>query len=182
MNIKIILSVIFVPIFVSIAFYYLQKSKTKTIKKTTNEQFVVKLPEAVLVIGIIVILMCTSLIIGFTFFSEETPHLIFYIVFGFFLWLGTFLVLKTLKFKLIVTGKEIKVHSIFLKSFIFTFSDIISAVRQVKKNQLKSERLVIKTINGKKIIVESSLVSYNRFYKKIISEVKNECLHGFDFY
>lgn len=180
MNIGIILSAIFIPACVMATFAMIQKSNVKTNKTMTDKQFVVMIPKIVLVIGVICDLMSVVVLLVFTLFSQKLPHVIFYIVFGSFLWLGTYLILKTLKFKVIVKGEEITVYSIFAKPYTFTFDEIIFAMRQVKRNQVKSERIVIKTIFGKRFIVESQEISYKRFSQRIKSEVKSEYLVGFE--
>lgn len=180
MNIGMILSAIFIPICVRAIFSAMQKSKSKTSKIMSDEHFVISIPKIVLVIGIVDDLMFGGIMLGFTCFSKKLPHAIFYIILGLFLWLGTYLILETLKFKVIVKDKEITVYSIFVKPYTFTFSEIISAARQVKRDQIKSERIVIKTKSGKKLIVESSEISYERFLKRIKSEVKSEFLFGFE--
>lgn len=48
-----------------------------------------------------------------------------------------------------------------------------------EKNKVNSERFVIRTINGKKLIVENTEIAYERFEKRIQSEVRSECLFGF---
>lgn len=150
MNISIILSAIFVPACVMAIFSAINKS-TITINKTvSDEQFVVMISKIVLVIGLVLDLLCVLIVTGFTLFSQTLPHIIFYIVFGLGIWLGTYLAVKTLKFKVIVKGEEITVQNIYGKPFTFTFSEIISVVRQVKNNQVKSERIVVKTASGKK--------------------------------
>lgn len=158
----------------------IQKSNSKINKTISAENFVVMIPKTVLFIGIIGDLMFALIVLGFTCFSEELPHIIFYIVFGLFFWLGTYLILKTQKFRVIVKGKEITVCSVFAKPYTFTFNDIISAVRQVKRNQVKSERIVVRTAFGKKLIVESTEISYKRFLQRVKSEVKSERLFGFE--
>lgn len=125
-------------------------------------------------------LMSLTVLLGFTFLSNERPHFIFYVVFGLFLWLGTYLIVKTLNFKVIVKEKKITVFSAFRKPYSFTFGEIVSAVRQTKKNQMKSERIVVKTVSGKRLIVESSEISYKRFAKKVQLEVRREYLVGFE--
>lgn len=117
---------------------------------------------------------------GFTFLSDERPHLIFYVFFGLGIWLGTYLCVKTLTFKVVVKDEIITVFTAFKKPYSFTFDEIVSAVHQVKKNQMKSERIVIKTTNKKRLIVESGEVSYKRFAKKVQLEVKKEYLVGFE--
>lgn len=79
-------------------FSILQKSKSKTSKTMSDEHFVVSIPKIAMIIEIICDLMFVGIILGFTCFYKELPHIIFYIVFGLFLWFGTYLVLKTLKY------------------------------------------------------------------------------------
>lgn len=176
---SVILLAIFIPICVTAVFSFMQKSGSKSTQKMSDEYFVIKLPNAILTLGIVVIVLITIVILGFTFFSQELPHIIFYIVFGVFLWLSMYLILKTLRFKVVVQNEKITVYSIFAKPYSFTFSEIVSVVRQVKNNQIQSESMVIKTSSGKKLTVESAEMEYKRFLKKIQSEVKREYLFGF---
>lgn len=180
MDLGTILSAIFIPACVMGIFSIIQKTSTKTSKTMSDKHFVVMIPNTVSIIGIMCALMSILVLLGFTIFSNELPHLIFYIVFGIFLCLGMYLVLKTLTFKVVVKDETITVFSAFRKPYTFTFSEINSVVRQVKRNQIKSERMVIKTISGKKLIVESSEISYKRFMKRIKAEVKTENMIGFD--
>lgn len=179
-KIGIILLAIFLPVCITLVYSVIRRTGSNTSKAMTNEHFTVSIPSIVLIIGIACALMSTLVILGFTFLSAELPHVIFYIAFGLFLWLGVYLFLKTIKFKVIVNEKLITVHSVFSKSFTFEFSEIVSAVRQIKNNQVKSERIVVKTKSGKKFIVESSEVAYKLFLQKIKMEVKSECLSGFE--
>lgn len=161
-------------------FSVIQKAGVKESKTMSDENFTIMIPSIVLIIGAMCALMSTVVLLGFTFLSNERPHFIFYVTFGLFFWFGMYLILRTLTFKVMVKGEKITVFSVFKNPYTFTFSEIVSAVRQVKKSQTKSERLVIKTANGKKLIVESIEVSYKRFAKKIQLEVKSEYLVGFE--
>lgn len=158
----------------------IQKSNRQISRTMSDESFVVMVPKIVLIIGIIGDSMFSAIILGFTLFSKELPHIIFYIVFELFIWLGTYLILKALRFKVVVKGEKITICSIFKKPYTFTFSEIVSVVRQVKRNQVKSERIVIKTVSGKKLIVESAEISYKRFLQEIKAKVKSEYLVGFE--
>lgn len=164
----------------SIVFVSIQKSNHKKSSKMTDNNFTVQLPSFVALLGGLLCLIALIMGIGFTFFSNESPHFIFYLCLGFFFLPGIYLILKTVCFKVIVNDKNVKVFSIIKKPYSFNFDEVITAVRQTKKNQVKSERIVVKTIHGQKLIVESAEVAYKRFVKKIKTEVKNECLHGFD--
>ena len=145
-----------------------------------DKNFTVVIPNAVLTVGALCALMSSAVLVAFTFLSNETPHVIFYVVFGLFFCLGVYLIVKTLTFKVVVKGEQITAFSAFRKPYTFTFSEIVSAARQVKKNQMKSERIVIKTLSGKRLIVENSEISYKKFAKRIQQEVEKQYLNGFD--
>lgn len=168
------------PLILSIIFVSIQKSNHKKSAKMTDNKFTVQLPTFVALLGGLLCLIAVFMGIGFTFFSNERPHFIFYLCLGFFFIPGVYLILKTFRFKVMVNDKNITVFSIIKKPYSFKFDEVITAVRQTKKNQVKSERIVVKTIHGQKLIVESAEVAYKRFVKKIKTEVKKECLHGFD--
>lgn len=178
--IGIMLSAILVPACVTLIFSIIQKGGIQEGKTMSDENFIVMVPGMVATIGALGVLTSLAVLLGFTFLSDEQPHFIFYVVFGLFLWLGMYLIVKTLTFKVIVKGKKVTVFSAVRKPYSFTFDEIVSAVRQVKKNQLKSERIVIKTVSGKRLIVESSEISYKRFAKKVLLEVDRERLVGFE--
>ncbi len=180
MIIKIILTVILIPACLSLVFALMQKKRIKISKTMSDKNFTVMIPNVVLIIGAMCALMSLTVLLCFTFFSDEIPHYIFYVTFGFFIWGGMYLIIKTLTFKVNVKGELITVYSFLRKPYSFTFSDIVSAVRQVKNNQVKSEIIVIKTCTRKRLVVESAEIAYVRFRKKIQSEVKSEYLIGFE--
>lgn len=180
MLIKIILSTIFVPACVVLIFSMMQKNGIRKSKTMTDENFTVMIPVTVLIIGAMCSLMSILVLIGFTFFSNEHPHFIFYMTFVLFFVVGIYLILKTIIFKIVVQGEKITVFSVFKAPYTFTFSEIVSVVRQVKKSQTKSERLIIKTADNKKLTIESSDVSYKRFVRKIQLAVRDEYLIGFE--
>ena len=179
MKIVIILIAILVPASVSLIFSIMESSKVKISKKMTDENFIVTIPSVVIIIGAMAAFMSCTVMLYFTFFSDEVPHPIFYVIFGLLFWVGIYLIIKTITFKVIVQGNKITVFSAFKKPYSFTFSEIASAVRQVKNNQKKSERILIKTSSGKRLIVENAEIGYKRFAKRIQSEVKKELLVGF---
>lgn len=180
MNIRMILLIIFLPAVVMLAFSLIKKSGDKVSNKMSDKNFTVMLSDMVLWVGVFACLTASVVLLVFSFFSEELPHWIFYVTFGGFFWSGMYLILKTLNFKVIVKGENITVFSTFRKPYSFTFNEIVSAVRQVKKNQVKSERIVIRTVDGRKLIVESVEISYERFAKRIQAEVRSEYLVGFE--
>lgn len=86
-TLSIILSAIIIPICVITIYSVIQKSNSKTSKTMSDEHFVVSIPRMILAIGIVGILVFVGIILGFTCFSKELPHIVFYIVFGLLLWL-----------------------------------------------------------------------------------------------
>lgn len=176
---RIAILVIFVPLSVLLFFAWLKVRRSETADNPGNEGFIVRLPSVIVGLGIAGNLGVTVIVVGFTLFSEKVPHAIFYVVFGLGAWLYWYLILKSLRFRVIVKGDDITVHSILARPHSFTFDEIVSAVRQVKKNRVKSERVVIKTRSGKKLIVETPEISYRRFVNQIITKVPGEYLHGF---
>lgn len=158
----------------------IQRAKGDSREKVSDDNFTVMLPSMFMAVGAMGIIAALAVMLGFTFFSDEIPHPVFYVVFGLLLWLGIYLVVKTLTFRVIVKGKEITVFSALRKPYSFTFDDVVSAVRQVKKNRVESERIVIRTVSGRRLIVESAEISYKRFAKRIQLEVDKERLTGFE--
>lgn len=168
-----IFSAILIPPCVMAVLSIVQKANSRTSKTMSDRQFVVTVPNAVLSIGILCAFMSLMVMLGFTVFSSELPPLPFYIVFGLFFWLGMYLVVKTIRFRVIVIEERINVFPAFGRAYSFSFGDIVSVIRQTKGNRMHSERIVVKTSTGKKLIVESSEVSYKRFLNRIMSETGN---------
>ena len=180
--IKIILLAICVPTCILLAFSLRRKEKNKTKRRPSDDNFTVELPEEILELGLTGVVMATALMLIFTFVTGDEPHLIFYIVFGSFFLVSTYLGIRTLISKVVVKGDQITVYSALKKPYTFTFSEIISAVRRVKPNQLKTEYIDIKTANGKKLTVGSVEEEYERFYRRIRAEVDTQYLVGFKKY
>ena len=182
MYIKIIVSAICLPICMSLVFSLIQQAKTTTEHRSSDDNFTIKLSPAIFVVAVMGVVMATAVMLGFTFLSNETPHHIFYIIFGSFFLLGVYLAIRTLTFKVVVKGDQITVYSALKKPYTFTFSEIVSAARHVKPNQIKTESIVIKTANGKELTVGSAEVEYERFSKRIRAEVSKQYLVGFKKY
>lgn len=180
MNLGIVFSAIFVPFSVTLLLSLIKSSQNNISDKVSNEKFTLYVPKIVLGIGICDVLMTIIVELCFTLFSEELPNVIFYIVFDLFMCLGLYLILKTVKWKVKVNNKTITVIPILSKPYSFQYNDIISAKRQTKKNQTNSERIVIKTKQNKKVIVESLEISYQRFLQRLKTEVDPEYLIGFN--
>ncbi|MBR3592585.1 MAG: hypothetical protein IKL46_07000 [Clostridia bacterium] len=178
-GVKTILIIIFLPACVALIFSIIQKTKIKSNKTMSDKNFTLTLPNIISVVGAMCAVMSIIILLLFTFLLNKPPHTIFYIAFGLFFWLGMYLIVKTLTFKVIVKDETITVFLPFRKTYSFNFSEITSVVRQTKKNRANSERIIIKTTINKKLIVESGAISYKRFVKKIQIIVDKEYLKGF---
>ena len=144
-------------------------------------------------IGFIVTVSMAAIIIIFTLSGQlqsMLSKLIFYSVFGAFLWLGLWLILISLKYRVIVAGDEITVIPIIMKPNTFCFRDILSVVRKtnpvatLEENSrfMENELVIITTIQGKKLKVESEStdIAYTKFIKAIKAKVDREKLRGFN--
>lgn len=56
-------------------------------------------------------------------------------------------------------------------SRFFSISDIVSATREVKDNYVASERIVIRTGDHIRLVVERAMYSYDRFSRMILQNV-----------
>lgn len=171
MNGKILLLVICVSAGCALVLSAIQKKRNKKSGKKLSKHIVVMLPETVLFIGVIGLFTALAVLFGFTFLSAETPHWLFYAIFGAFVWLYVYLIVKTMVFRVVLKEQEIEVFPVFAKPYTFTFQEIDSAVHQVKQNRTNSERLIIKTKTGKKVTVESGEIGYKQFLHKIMESI-----------
>jgi len=172
-----IFGVIFAPLCVVGIFSLLKK--TTSSKTSFSNNFVVKFPPLFLGVGIAGMLVSSLVMVLLTLFSVERPHLIFYIAFTAVLIASLYIVLKTVFFKVIVNDTTITVYNILRPTYSFEVDEIVSATRQLKGDTMNSERIIIKTTSGKKLIIQSSQMSYEKFSSKIKKEVKKERLSGF---
>lgn len=154
-----------------------RKSVIKNSKIKDN--FIIKIPDAFVLLGAILDFVCVLIMVCFTLFSDEKPHYIFYVIFGFFTFVGLYLIVRTITFKVVVKGKTITVFSAMRRPYTFTFDDVISVVRQVKQNKVNSERMIIRTKSKRKLILENAEISYANMLVRIKSEVPAEFLKGF---
>ena len=145
----------------------------------SNTCFVVKYPKFIFFIGVLCNAVFIIILLSFTLFLSDPPPPIFYVFCVAFLCLGTYLILKVYKFKVVVTGLQIAVFPILKKTYTFSFADIVEVHRQVKKNQMKSERIIIKTRSGRKLILESQAIAYNMFVIELKDKVNHKYLFGF---
>ena len=97
-----------------------------------------------------------------------------------FISVGVYMLVLTKKWKVIVKNDKIMVYPLIKGEYSFTCDEIVSMQRQVKKNRVKSERIVIKTNSKKKLIVESSHTSYFKFVSYLIDKTESNIRYGFE--
>lgn len=144
----------------------------------TKEEFVVSIPRIVFWIGAVESTICLLAMTLFTVFSDS--HWLLYIPFGLFLLLGLYLVVKTVTFYVVVKGDLITLYSATRRPYSFRFHEIEFVKRQVKQTYYgPRERMIIKAKDKKRVIVESSEISYFRMLDKIKNEVSDDLRTGF---
>lgn len=148
-------------------------------KKGTNE-LVLTVPEIVGHVGVIDLCIFSVLAIFFFLTSEEQLHWSFYLLYGAFISIGLYMFALTKKWKVIVKNDRILAYPLIKGAYSFTCGEIVSVQRQVKKNRVKSERIVIKTNSKKKLIVESGHTSYFKFVSYLLDKTESDIRHGFE--
>jgi len=160
-------------------FAVLQKIKRDKDIDMKDEDFIVEISDSIISMGVMIDLVSAGIMVGFTIFTENLPPLIFYAVFGLLFWIGSFLIYRTLSFKVIVKDKKIAVYSSFGKTYYLSFSDLDSAARQYKPGKTGYEKIRVKTASGKSFTVRSREICYKYFKERIKSEIPKENLIGF---
>lgn len=151
-------------------------------KKQQSKVFTVSVPQAFVVVGALdVIVFGLFIVLSSLIWPDESAknRITFYVVFGLFVLLGIYTIVKALRSRIVVENEQIKVTPVASKSFVFTFDDIETVKRQVKKRYKgQAERIIIHTKQGKKITVDSSYVSYKKLVERIIEVVEKSKLLG----
>lgn len=156
-----------------------QKIKRNNNTAMHDEDFIVEIPDAFVSIGIIIALFSAGIMLGFTMFTEQIPHISFYVVLGVLFWLGCCLIFRTLTHKIIVKETNIAVYSSFGKTCYLNFSDIDSATRKCSTGKTRREKIIVRTTSGKQFTVESGEICYKYFKERIKSQIPKEKLFGF---
>ncbi len=151
-------------------------------KNQKSKNFTVCAPQIAKTVGISGVLVFGLLIVLSPFMWPDEPaknRIIFYIIFGVAVGLSAYLLLKTLRFRIVVKSDKITVTPLLSKTYTFTFDDIETVKRQVKNRYKgKAERIIIRTKQGKKIVVDSSYVSCEKLVQRIIECVEISKLPG----
>ena len=177
---QIVLLTMYLPACIVIILAVRQSKRIKVKKTMTQDYFTVMLPDVFIISATLLNILTVILTGGFMLSDPNSIDWISGIISGLLFWFGTYGIVLGKTFKVVVKNNEITVHKAFRKPYTFTFSDITSAVRQVKKDKIKSERIVIKTSFEKKLIVENLEISYEVFMKKIQEKVNKKYLSGFE--
>lgn len=185
MNFSIILSSIFVPACVTLLLHIIHATTYKaSYKKVAKDQFTVCVPNIYAVIGAITAIVFGVFILSSPIiWSNESGYsmIAFYVIFGVFFWLGIYLIIKTMRFRIVVEKNKITVYPLFSRAYTVTFEDINTVVRQTKKQHKGlAERIVISTKQGNKIIAEHTFVAYFKLVDKIQNCVDSSKLKGFE--
>ena len=147
-----------------------------------SKSFTVCAPKEAGVVGVVGVLVFGLFIVlsPFMWPNESAKNrIIFYVSFGAAVVLCAYLVVKFLRFRVVVKSERITVTPLLSKNFSFTFDDIETVKRQVKNRYNgKAERVIIYTKYDKKVIVDSSYVSYEKLVERIIESVEKAKLTG----
>lgn len=147
-----------------------------------SKSFTVCAPKEAGVVGIVGVLVLGFFIVLSPFMWPDEPaenRTIFYVIFGTAVILCAYLLVKSLRFRVVVKNEKITAIPLLSKTYTFTFEDIETVKRQVKKRYKgEAERIIIYTKQDKKVIVDSSYVSYEKLVKRIIESVEKTKLTG----
>lgn len=151
-------------------------------KNQKSKNFTVCAPQVAKMVGISGVLVFGLLIALSPFMWPNEPaknRIVFYVIFGLAVVLSAYLIVKTLRFRVVVKNEKITVTPLLSKTYTFTFSDIETVQRQVKNRYKgKAERIIIRTKQGKRIAVDSSYVSYGKLVERVIDSVETSRLPG----
>ena len=147
-----------------------------------SKSFTVCVPKEAGVVGVVGVLVFGLFIVLSPFMWPDEPaenRTIFYVIFGTAVILCAYLLVKSLRFRVVVKKEKITVIPLLSKTYTFTFDDIETVKRQVKNRYKgKAERVIIYTKYDKKVIVDSSYVSYEKLVERIIESVEKAKLTG----
>ena len=166
----------FVPLIVLLIDSAIKKPKNVR-KSITDKHFTVEYPNYMLGLGV---LDCVGVLFIFLLYVVDgrTPtrfdiYELSILVLLFWMW--TYLIIKPVASKIVVSNDKITVYSFLKKVYSFNFSDIASVKLRGKKfYYCYAEKITIVTKQGKKFKVENLEIQYERFCKLIKANVPNE--------
>lgn len=181
-----------IPVLIPLIIALVYNSKDKKTRRSSKTKIVVYHSE----LYAYILLLCSAIFFAFILMAplmwgDEAPNpfknksdIIFYLVFGAFVLIGVIASIKILKFKLVfqLNKKTITVYPVILKLYSFSVDDISCIKRQTKKRyqMLDAERVVITVKGHRRVIVDSSYVSYRKFVENLIEIVDKSILVGFE--
>lgn len=151
-------------------------------EKKSSSKIILTVPAIVGYLGCLNSIIFSFLAMFFIKTTKEQLHWSFYIIFSLLICAGLFMIILTKRWSVVVKNDFILVKPILGTKYAFTCNEIISIQRQVKKNRVKSERIVIKTKERKKLIVENSHTSYYKFVSYLIENTEENIRYGFKDY
>lgn len=155
---------IYVPVVILCVITAFRRLKYPTILSVSEKRFSIYIAEFAAWIGAMLCITFTAMLIGFSIGVQEKPHLFFYVVCGVFVWVGTYITIKALCFRIDVKNEKIIVYSLLHEPRDLYPGDLISVKRQTKQARThQMERIVIESNHVGRIVVENSFINYDRF-------------------
>lgn len=164
---------------IKVIFDWLRSKNKKKGTRFTDRKFVVSLPKTISYLGFLNLVPSIAIMVACVLDNTANNHLAGICVIGVYILFAIYLIILPISKRVYINETKITVRSAFRKSYSFQFSDIATAECQLKNNRVKSERIVIVTTTGKRIIIENAYISYNRFLKRVMEEVPSDRLTGF---
>lgn len=174
------LALYIVPV-IALALCVLQKRKTLAKRcRRRKSGYVVCIPDFVAVLG--TVFAAAASLLGvyavLTASGQLSEMLVIYLICGGGQWLGIYAAALTIRWRIVVKGSELTVYPLFSKIYQINLYDVLSAKCQVKDNQTRSERIVLRT-SEHRIVIDKSMIAYNLFKAHLERELPKDIREGF---
>lgn len=174
------LALYIVPV-IALALCMLQKRKTLAKRcRRRKSGYVVCIPDFVAVLG--TVFAAAASLLGvyavLTASGQLSEMLVIYLICGGGQWLGIYAAALTIRWRIVVKGSELTVYPLFSKIYQINLCDVLSAKCQVKDNQTRSERIVLRT-SERRIVIDKSMIAYNLFKAHLERELPKDIREGF---
>ena len=174
------LALYIVPV-IALALCMLQKRKTLAKRcRRKKSGCVVCIPDFVAVLG--ATFAAAASLLGvyavLTASGQLSEMLVIYLICGGGQWLGIYAAALTIRWRIVVKGSELTVYPLFSKIYQINLYDVLSAKCQVKDNQTRSERIVLRT-SEHRIVIDKSMIAYNLFKAHLERELPKDIREGF---
>ncbi len=161
---------------------FILTTKKQHIEEKTETPFVVKYPvqlySLLFAVGIVVTVCGIAIFYQVEFNEVGKFSWYHYLIWFMVTWIYVGYGYKGYKFNVVVNDKGFNFVTLCGKTKSVLYSEICSAERQVKYNNVLSERMVIKTAKGK-VVVENRAFNYSNFLEHIVENVSRDKLKGF---